>query len=98
MDQLDGTSLPLHIVLHKFFGLSGPRSVQDDIHVQIDAGQNFIDLLDGVRFILRTLVRQSLCKIFGLITRRIVLKDGRQLVRKVFLVQIIIDVFTQEEF
>ena len=77
--------------LSELFGLSGLRTVQDVIHVQTDAGQNVIDLVDSIRFIPGTLVRQRLRKIFGLIFRKIVLKDFRKFVRKVFPVQIVIE-------
>ena len=82
------------VVLREFFGLMGPRTVQDVIHVLTDAGQNIIDLVDGIRFIPGTLVRQRLRKIFGLIFRRIVLKDCREFVRKVFPVQTVFELFT----
>ena len=73
MDQLNGVWLPSHVVLREFFGLlAAPRTIQDGIHVQTDAGQNFIDLVVSIRFIPGTLVRQRLRKIFGLIFRRIV--------------------------
>ena len=83
IDQRDGVRFAPHVVLHEFFRLVGPRIVQDVVHVQIDASENLIDLVDGVRFIPGTLVRQRL-RIFGLVFRKIVLKDFRKIVRKVF--------------
>ena len=59
-------------------------------------GQNFIDLVDSIRFIPRTLVRQRLRKIFGLIFRSIVSQDRRELVRKVLAVLTLIDLCDQD--
>ena len=56
-----------------------------------DAVQKVVDLVDSIRFILSTRVRQRPRKIFGLIFRPIVLKDCGQFVHKVFLVQVVLD-------
>ena len=57
----------------------------------------FIDLVDSVRFIPGTLARQRLGRIH-LVFWKIVLKNFRKIVRKVFRVQIVVEVFTQEIF
>ena len=65
--------------------------------VMIDAGENLMDLIDGVRFMPGTLVRQCPRKIFRLVFRKIVLKDFRKVLLKVRLVvTVIIEVFSQE--
>ena len=51
-----------------------------------DAGENFIDLVDSVRFIPGTLVRQRL-RIFRLVFGKIVLKNFLKIVLKVLRVQ-----------
>ena len=77
------------IVLCELFGFTSPRTFQDIVHVQIDTGENLIDLVDSVRFIAGTFVRQRLRIIFGLVFRKIVLKDFRKVLLKVFLVVIV---------
>ena len=57
----------------------------------------FFDLVDSVRFIPGTLVRQRLGRI-QLVFWKIVLKNFSKIVRKVFRVQIVVEVFTQEIF
>ena len=86
------------VLLREFFGLMGLGAVQDVIHVQIDAGQNLIDLVDSIRVISGTLVRQRLRKFFDLTFCKILLKGCRKLVLKVFPVQIVIELFTQKIF
>jgi hypothetical protein len=76
----------------------GPRTIYYVIDVLTDAGQNIIDLVDGSRFILGTRVRQCLRRIFGLIFRKIVLKDFCKFLGKVFPVQIVFELFTQKAF
>ena len=73
------------------------RTVQDVVHVQVDAGKQFIDIVVSVRFIPGTLARQRLC-IFRLVFRKIVPKNFRKLVRKVLRVQIVFEIFTQQIF
>ena len=72
---------------------------QDFAHVQIDTGENLIDLVISVRFIAGTFMRQRLRIIFGLVFGKIVLKDLRKVLLKVFLVVIvIIEVFSKNCF
>jgi hypothetical protein len=98
IDQLDGARSAPTVVLGEFFCFMGPRTVYYVIDVLTDAGQNIIDLVDGSRFILGTRVRQCLRRIFGLIFRKIVLKDFCEFLGKVFPVQIVFELFTQKAF
>jgi hypothetical protein len=75
--------------LCELFGFASPRTFQDIVHVQIYTGENLIDLVDSLPFILGTFVRQPLRISFGLVFRKIVLKDFRKVLLKVFLVVII---------
>ena len=65
----------------------GPRLGQDTVHgpsdaeeTRFNAVENFIDLVDSVRFIPSTLVRQRLRQI-RLVFREILLKNFRKIVR-----------------
>ena len=83
--------------LRKLARLIVPRPLQDGIHVQTDARQNLVDLVDRVRLIPAAVVRQHL-RVFGLAFRKVVLKDLREIVREAFAVVIVIEVFTQKVF
>jgi hypothetical protein len=56
MDQLDGAGLALRVVASDLFGFTSPRTGQDFVHVQIDSGENLIDLVIRVRFIAGTVM------------------------------------------
>jgi hypothetical protein len=71
--------------------------IQDLVHVQSYAVENLIDLVDSVRFIPGTLVRQLL-GIFRRVFRKIVLKNFGKIVRKILRVQVVVEIFTQEIF
>ena len=75
------------------FALRPFASSQDVVHVPVDAGKQFIDLVDSVRFIPGTRARQRLC-IFRLAFRNIVPKNFRKSVRKVLRVQIVFEIFS----
>jgi hypothetical protein len=55
------------------FDLRAPRTLQDVLDVQVDAGEQFINLLVSIRFIQGILARQCL-RIFCLVFGKIVLK------------------------
>ena len=76
----------------------GLRLAEDAVHAPVDAVKNFNDLVDSIRFIPRTGVRQRLRKILRAILRKIVLKDFRKALRKVARVQIVVELFIQEVF
>jgi hypothetical protein len=97
MDQRDGIRLAPHILLHEFFHFADPRTVQDIVHVLVDAIEQFIDLLVSIRFIQGTLARQRL-HILRLVFGKIILKNFCKIVHKMFRVQIVFEVFSQETF
>jgi hypothetical protein len=92
MDQLDRAWFARQVGLRKLARLIVPRPLQDGIHVQTDARQNLVDLVDRVRLIPAAVVRQRL-RVFGLAFRKVVLKDLREIVREAFAVVIVIEVF-----
>ena len=54
IDLLDGGGLALGVVVRELFGFASPRTFQDIVHVQIDTGENLIDLVISLRFIAGT--------------------------------------------
>jgi hypothetical protein len=93
MDQRHRVRFAPHVLLHEFFCLAALRMIQDLVHVQSSAPENFFDLVVGGRFILGTLARQRLGRIH-LVFWKIVLKNFRKIVRKVFRVQVVVEVLT----
>ena len=98
MDQLDGARFAPRVLLRELFRLTNPRTVKDAIDGQIDAGQNLSDLVNSVRFIPGTGLRQPLRNIFTLAFLQIVLKDFPKIIFKVFPVEIVIELITQKAF
>jgi hypothetical protein len=97
IDQRHGVLFAPGVLLRDLFRLMGLGIVQEFVNVQSDAVKNLIDAVDSVRFIPSTLVCQRLrriCLVFG----KIVLKNFRKIVRKLFRVQIVVELSNQEIF
>jgi hypothetical protein len=80
--QRDGLWFTPRVLLHKFFSLEGLRTVYDVVRFHADAGEQFIDFVDDLRFIPGILVGQR-SRMFCLVSRKDALKIRGKLVRKV---------------
>jgi hypothetical protein len=78
----------------ELFSFDAPCISQNVVHIHSVAGENLIDLVDSFRLVLGILVRQPL-RIFGLVFRKIVLKNFGKTVRKLLRIQFVVIVLIE---